>query len=374
MVRQLVRGSDLSVDLGTSGAEFTPAPTRSGVRTLFSNALFGTRFATIWIATGILAIICTIVAPSTFTSASWSSVLPFGSLVVILALGQMLVIMVGGIDLSMAAAISLQANILVGVSKGANDRLAIAVLTVLAVAVLIGFVNGVLVAVVELNPLIVTLSMKFILDGANSQYRLGIANSSKVPNSLANVVIDKLFGVSKAFWAVVALTLVVSVMLRSSTPGRRFQTVGANRRAAWMAGIHVRTYVVLAYIGASVAAGLGAILLSGLVQSPGATPGKDYLLGPVAAVVLGGAALSGGLASPWSTWVAAFFVQILNQMLRILGLDVAWQNVVFGLAIVLGMLISGDRIADVIGRLLVRSSARSPTASPNQLADAKPIT
>jgi ribose transport system permease protein len=301
-------------------------------------------------------------------------VLPFGSLVVILALGQMLVIMVGGIDLSMAASISLLANILVGVSKGANGRLGIAVLAVIGVAILIGFVNGVLVAIVDLNPLIVTLSMKFILDGVTSEYRLGIANNSTVPDSLASVVIDKVFGVSKAFWAVVALTLVVSVMLRSSIPGRRFQTVGANRRAAWMAGVHVRTYVVLAYIGASIAAGLGAILLSGLVQSPGPTPGTPYLLGPVAAVVLGGAALSGGLASPWSTWVAAFFIQVLNQMLRILGLDNAWQNVVFGLAIVLGMLISGDRIADVIGRLMVRSSARSAAAAPDPLVGSKPFT
>jgi ribose transport system permease protein len=338
------------------------------------NRLFGTRFATIWIATGVLVIICSIVAPSTFTSASWSSVLPFGSLVVILALGQMLVIMVGGIDLSMAANISLLANVLVGVSKGQNDRMAVAVITVLAVAVLIGFVNGVLVAVVELNPLIVTLSMKFILDGANSQYRLGIANNSKVPDSLASVVIDKFLGISKAFWAVVALTLVVSLMLRSSTPGRRFQTVGANRRAAWMAGIHVRSYVVLAYIGASVAAGLGAILLSGLIQSPGPTPGAPYLLGPVAAVVLGGAALSGGLASPWSTWVAAFFVQILNQMLRILGLENAWQNVVFGLAIVFGMLISGDRIADIIGRVLLRSTARTEAAASEHVGAANTLT
>ncbi len=365
----------MSVELGRSGAESNPAPTGSGLRTLMSNALFGTRFASIWIATGILAIVCTIVAPSTFTSASLSGfVLPYGSLVVILALGQMLVIMVGGIDLSMAAAISLQANILVGVSKGSNDRLGIAVLTVLVVAIAIGFVNGVLVAVVELNPLIVTLSMKFILDGLTSDYRLGIANNSKVPNSLADVVFEKFFGVSKAFWAVLGLTLVVSVMLRSSTPGRRFQSVGANRRAAWMAGIHVRTYVILAYIGASVAAGLGAILLSGIVQSPGATPGTPYLLGPVAAVVLGGAALSGGLASPLSTWMAAFFLQILTQMLSILGLDAAYRNVVFGLAIVLGMLISGDRIADVIGRLILRSSARSAAAVPSELAGSKPFT
>jgi ribose transport system permease protein len=363
----------LSDNIGISdGSVGADSPRRIATRTLMSNALFGTRFATIWIAAGLLAIVCAIVAPSTFTSASWSSMLPFGSLVAILALGQMLVIMVGGIDLSMAASISLLANILVGVSKGANGRLGVAVLTVLCVAVLIGLVNGLLVAIVELNPLIVTLSMKFVIDGANSQYRLGIANSTTVPNSLAKVVIEKWFGISKAFWAVVVLTLVVSVMLRSSTPGRRFQTVGANRRAAWMAGVHVRTYVVLAYVGASVAAGLGAILLSGIVKSPGATPGKEYLLGPVAAVVLGGAALSGGLASPWSTWMAAFFIQVLNQMLRILGLDNSWQNVVFGLAIVLGMLISGDRIADVIGRLLLRGSARSPTPAPSQLVSSKP--
>jgi ribose transport system permease protein len=346
---------------------------RPALRTLMGNALYSTRFATIWIATGLLAIICTIVAPSTFSAASLSgSVLLYGSLVVILALGQMLVIMVGGIDLSMAASISLLANILVGVSKGSDGRLGIAVLSVLGVAVVIGLVNGLLVAVVELNPLIVTLSMKFVIDGLNSEYRLGIANSTTVPDSFANVVIGKFFGVSKAFWAVLVLTLVVSVLLRSSVPGRRFQAVGANRRAAWMAGIHVRTYVVLAYMGAAVAAGLGAILLSGIVRSPGATPGTPYLLGPVAAVVLGGAALSGGLASPWSTFVAAFFLQVLTQMLSILGLDIAWRNVVFGLAIIVGMLISGDRIADVIGRLLVRSSARSPTAVPNQLAPTKP--
>jgi ribose/xylose/arabinose/galactoside ABC-type transport system permease subunit len=70
--------------------------------------------------------------------------------------------------------------------------------------------------------------------------------------------------------------------------------------------------------------------------------------------------------------MAAFFIQVLNQMLRILGLDNSWQNVVFGLAIVLGMLISGDRIADVIGRLLLRGTARSPTPAASQLASSKP--
>jgi ribose transport system permease protein len=331
---------------------------RLDLRTLLSNLLFGTRFVTIWIAMAVLLLVCKIVAPSTLSSTSWSSILPFGSVVAIVALGQMLVIMMGGIDLSMAASISLLANVLVGVSKGSNDKLAEAIVIVFVVATVIGLVNGLLVAMLDLNPLIVTLSTSLILLGITAEYRVGIANSTTVPDDLSNFVLAKVIGASKTFWFVVALTLVIGVMLRSTTVGRRFQAVGANRRAAWMAGIRVRLYVVGAYIGAAFAAALAAIFIGGIVVSPGVNPGVNYLLGPVAAVVLGGAALSGGLASPSSTWLAAFFVTLLNQMLKVLGLTNASQYVVFGAAIVVGMLISGDRIAEFIGHLLLRPSLR----------------
>jgi ribose transport system permease protein len=331
---------------------------RVDTRTVLSNLLFGTRFVTIWIATAVLLVICRIVAPSTLSSASWSSLLPLGSVVAIVALGQMLVIMMGGIDLSIGASISLLANVLVGVSKGSDGQMAKAVVIVFVVAAAIGLVNGLLVAVFELNPLIVTLATGLILLGINAEYRAGIANSTSVPDALSDFVFAKVLAISKTFWFVVALTLVVSVILRSTTLGRRFQAVGANRRAAWMAGIRVRLYVTGAYVLAACAAGLAAIFIGGIVVSPGVDPGANYLLGPVAAVVLGGAALSGGLASPASTWLAAFFVTLLNQMLKVLGLSNASQFVVFGLAIVVGMLISGDRIAEFIGRLLLRPSLR----------------
>ncbi len=332
---------------------------RSSRRTLLSNLLFGTRFATIWIAALVLVVVCKIVAPSTLSSASWSSLLVFGSIVALVALGQMLVIMMGGIDLSMGAIISLSANVLVGVSKSSDDRLFEAIVTVFVVAVVIGLVNGFLVAVFELNPLIVTLSTSLILLGINTEYRSKNAQNTAVPDRLADfVLIEKWFGISKTFWFVVVVTLALGVVLRSSTVGRRFQAVGANRRAAWMAGIRVKLYVIGAYVGASIAGGMAAIFVAGRVASPGVDPGAAYLLGPVAAVVLGGAALSGGLASPTSTWIAAFFVSLLNQMLAVRGLTRASQNVVFGAAIVLGMLISGDRIAELIGRLMLRPSLR----------------
>jgi ribose/xylose/arabinose/galactoside ABC-type transport system permease subunit len=84
---------------------------------LFGRALFGARFMTIWIATLLLLVVCWAIAPDTLSSTSWSRVLPTASVLALVAIGQMLVIMVGGIDLSIGATISLLANVLVGVAR-----------------------------------------------------------------------------------------------------------------------------------------------------------------------------------------------------------------------------------------------------------------
>jgi ribose/xylose/arabinose/galactoside ABC-type transport system permease subunit len=363
----------LSDDVGTPGVgRITRTARRLGLGSVLSSLLFGSRFVTIWLAGGVLLLVCRIVAPATLSASSWSSLLPIGSVVAVVALGQMLVIMMGGIDLSMAGAISLLANVLVGVSGGSNDRMVWAFAVVFFWAVVIGLVNGLLVAFVGLNPLIVTLSTGLVLLGITAEYRLDIANNSKVPDTLSNVVFERFLGLSKTFWFVLALTVLISLILRSTAAGRRFQAVGANRRGAWMAGIRVRSYVVFAYVAAACAAGLAGILIGGILVSPGVDPGAAYLLGPVAAVVLGGAALSGGLASPMSTWAAAFFVTILNQMLKVLGLSNASQYVVFGAAIILGMVISGDRIADVVGRLLLRPGVQALVTEPTRPPGSSP--
>jgi ribose transport system permease protein len=104
---------------------------------------------------------------------------------------------------------------------------------------------------------------------------------------------------------------------------------------------------------------LAGILLAAFLRNPGATFGAPYLLGPIAAVVIGGASLTGGLASPLSTWAAAFFLAGLNQMMRVMGLPTALQFVVFGLVIIGGMLVSGDRIIRGVEQLL-RERRRTP--------------
>ena len=130
-----------------------------------------------------------------------------------------------------------------------------------------------------------------------------------------------------------------------------------------MAGLHVRTHVVFAYTAAGRSTGGRRSCSPGSASTSTRPSGAAYLLPPIAAVVIAGAALAGGLASATSTWMAALALTLLTQMLLILGLSTAVRFIVFGAAIIVGMLVSGDRIASLLGRLLRPSEGppRKPT-------------
>ena len=318
---------------------------------LLANAAIVSRFLPVWFATAALALVAAVAAPDALGNTSWSYVLPYATILAIAALGQMLVIMQAGIDLSTPGVISFGGNLIAGVGAGSDHRLLLAIPACLGVGMAVGFVNGVLVGLVRLNPLIVTLAVGQIVLAWSSKYsRESVTNHPDVPAGLSSWATGKPLGVSAVFWTGLAITLVVALVLRYTTPGRRFQAVGANPRAAWMAGLRVRTHVVLGYTAAGTLYAVGAVLLAGVRTSIDPALGAAYLLAPIAAVVIAGASLAGGLASAASTWVAALALTFLTQMLLIMGLSAAMQYVVFGAAILAGMVVSGDRVAAVLGR------------------------
>ena len=340
------------------GARLADAATMGRSAQVVASAIVAARFLPIWLLTGTLLVIAAVIAPSTLQSTSWAFILPYMTILAIAALGQMLVIMQAGIDLSTAGVISLCGNVLVGVSVGDNHGLTVGILVCLGLGALVGFVNGILVGIVRLNPLIVTLAVGGIVLAWSSKYARENTISLRVPDSLSSWAGEKPLGVSAVFWTGAAVAVAAALVLRYTTPGRRFQAVGANPRAAWMAGLRVRTYVVFAYTAAGVLYAVAAILLAGVRISIDPAFGASYLLLPIAAVVIAGAALSGGLASATSTWVAALALTFLTQMLLVLGLSAAYQIIVAGAAIILGMLVSGDRVASLLGRLLRSIEAR----------------
>jgi ribose transport system permease protein len=322
------------------------------VRTFVANAVVAARFLPVWLAFGALVIVAAIIAPRTIQNTSWAYVLPYMTILAIAALGQMLVVMHAGIDLSTPGVISLGGNLIVGVSLGHDHRLALGLLACLGLGAGVGLVNGILVGIVRLNPLIVTLAVGQIVAAYSLRYSRENTNSLSVPQALSSWAADKPLGISSVFWTGAAITLALAILLRYTTAGRRFQAAGANPRAAWMAGLHVRTHIVFAYTAAGTLYAMAAILLAGIRINIDPAFGAGYLLAPIAAVVIAGAALSGGLASSTSTWVAALALTLLTQMLLILGLSTALQFIAFGAAIIVGMLISGDRVAALLGRVL----------------------
>ena len=321
-------------------------------RAFVASVIVAARFLPIWIATAVLAIVAAIIAPEALHHTSWAYVLPYMTILAIAALGQMLVVMQAGIDLSTPGVISFGGNLIVGVGVGHGHGLGAGILACVALGAGVGLTNGLLVGIVRLNPLIVTLAVGQIVFAWNLRYSREVTSSSQVPEALSNWAARMPLGISMVFWAGAAITLAVALILRYTAVGRRYQAVGANPRAAWMAGLRVRTHVVFAYTAAGVLYGVAAVLLAGVRINVDPAFGSAYLLAPIAAVVIAGASFSGGLASATSTWMAALALTFLTQMLLILGLSAAMQFIVFGAAIIVGMLVSGDRVATLLGRLL----------------------
>ena len=351
----------------------TVAPPRKGRpvtapgRTFVATAVVAARLLPVWLATAALAIVAAIIAPDSLQHTAWAYVLPYMTILAVAALGQMLVIMHAGIDLSTVGVISFGGNLIVGVSVGSDHRLALGILACIGLGAGVGLVNGVLVGILRLNPLIVTLAVGQIVFAWNLRYSREVTNSSQVPGALSSWAAEKPLGISAVFWAGAAIAVAVALALRYTAAGRRFQAVGANPRAAWMAGLHVRTHVVFAYTAAGILYGVAAVLLAGIRINIDPAFGAAYLLAPIAAVVIAGASLSGGLASATSTWMAALALTFLTQMLLILGLKPAMQYIVFGAAIIAGMLVSGDRVASLLGRLLRLIDA--PAGNPRRVEE-----
>lgn len=326
-----------------------------------TSLVVGSRFVPVYIALALLVVVAWIWAPQTLSSVSLRAIAPYGAVLGVAALGQMLVIMTGGIDLSIPGTMSLAAVIMVGVGAGADENIPKAIAVALAACALVGLVNGLLIGGLKLNPLIVTLAAGSIVTGIVFRYAGTFTVQNPVPEGLTDWVINRVFGISAVFWLGLIVTIIVSILLRYTTAGRRFQVVGANPVAANVVGVRVTTNQILAYVFAALLYAAAAIALAGLLRRPGASVGSQYLLAPIAAVVIGGASLTGGLASPLSTFTAGLFLTGLNQMMLTMGLPTALQFVVFGLVIIAGMLVSGDRITKGVEQLL--RERRRPTRS-----------
>jgi ribose transport system permease protein len=274
-------------------------------------------------------------APSSVSSGAIQSALPFAAVLAIVALGQTLVVMQGGIDLSVAGSVSLVIVIITHEAYGDNAKVLPAALAALGIALVAGLANGLLVGRLGLNAIVATLGMNALL------YAVVLYISGGTPRQttdlLAAIAGGTTVGVPNAVLFAVVATAVTTVVVKRTVAGRRFEAVGANARAAWAAGLKVQRHRGGGYVGAQVLYWLGGLLLAGILNKPTAYQGDTYLLASVAAVVLGGTSLLGGRGNLVATALAALFLTQLDQFVLALGVNFAVKTLVQAAAFAIGV-------------------------------------
>ncbi|MBO1901495.1 ABC transporter permease [Leucobacter weissii] len=290
----------------------------------WSRALSG-RYASIWVATAVLFAVSPLVAPGSLGAAPLLSMLPFAAVLAIAAAGQTLVVQQRGLDLSVPGMIALGAVLVTKLPQSYGWEVVPAVLVGLAVPLLFGLLNGVIIVLFRVMPLVVTLGMNSVLLGI--VFMVSGGTPASAPNALNQFALDRTLGFPNSLLIAVVVILGAGFIGSRTIVGRRLTAVGVSEPAARAVGAPVVSYQVLAYGVAAGFYGAAGALLAAYTKTPPLFLGDAYLLPTVAAVVLGGTALSGGLASMVSTGVAALFLTQLGQLFRALGWPDSWQLV-----------------------------------------------
>jgi ribose transport system permease protein len=299
---------------------------------------FAPRYRVVWLALAGLVLLTLISAHEVFRTDSMTLVTGLAGVLAIASAGQLLVIMSGGIDLSVPAVMTFAAGIVVHQTNAANGRLLGAIVEVLLLTALIGLVTGLLVVVVRLNAMIVTLAMNGIVTGVMLIW-IGttFSNTGQVPANLAKLAARHIDFLNVVGLIAIVLIAALALVMRLSSVGRCYVAAGTNRVAAEIIGVRVVFYELGGYVSAAMLYGVAGIFLAGLLTTPDFTVGDAYQLSTIIAVALGGAALAGGPASLVSSAAGCFFVALLQQYLQAKSYSAGVSQVVNGLVLILAV-------------------------------------
>ena len=328
MIRTLL--SAASVESGTQTAGSRESIIPRGSRRLLSRGLVTVSAATIALVAASL-----LFAPSSLTRGTLLTMLPFAAALAVASLGQTLVVMQGGIDLSVAGGFSLYVVILTKYPAGDNSELLPAIGIAFLAAIAAGSLNGLLIGRMRLNPIVATLGTNALLFGGVLWYSAGIPTTTTA--RLASFGGGLWLGVPTPVYVAVGATAVVAAAVKMTVAGRRFEGVGANETAARTSGLRVERHQAGAYVWAQILYCVAALLHAGIVNQPTAYEGNNYLLPTVAAVVLGGTSLRGGRGNLVATAIAALFLSQLDQFVLALGVSYATRTLVQAAALAVGV-------------------------------------
>jgi ribose transport system permease protein len=261
----------------------------------------------------------------------------------LVAIGQTLVVLIGGIDLSVGAVLTLSLVLGAGIARGADSMVPVAIVVCLGVGALIGLVNGLLTTRLRLPALIATLATATMVKGASWVYTNGAPNGS-MPPTLQFAANGKIGIVPVADIIIALVFIAVLVLLTRTVFGRRLYAVGANPRTARLTGIRVERLTEIAYTLCGMLAAAAGLLLGGYIAVGTLDAGEPYILNSLAVVLIGGTSLSGGEGGVWGTIVGVAILAVLTALLIQLSVPIALRSVLLAIIVVVGAVLQGRRI------------------------------
>lgn len=301
----------------------------------------------IFVITGVLILGSRAISSSFGSWAQLETILYLSAFLIIVAFGQGLVILVRGLDLSVASVITL-GGVLTTIWLNGSNEFAWALLpAILAVCAVVGGLSGVGVTFLRIPPFIMTLATGIIVYSLCLGYTAG-SPRGYAPPFLVGFMQARWLGVPAPILFLVAFVVVAVIVQSWSTLGRRLYAVGNNPAAAYVAGLQTRALIIAAYAVSGACAGLTGIMLAGYSDGATLRMGDDYLLPSVAAVVIGGSSILGGQGSFIGTVGGAILLTTLGTILAALGIEEGWKTIIEGGVILFALVLLREQFYEAL--------------------------
>jgi ribose transport system permease protein len=283
----------------------------------------------------VLVVFGLIVSDRFGTMANARNVLEQSTALALVSLGQTLVIITGGIDLSVGSMVSLASVLLSGITNGDPTMMWVAIAVILAVGVLVGLINAGASIYLGVHPLIVTLGMGAILQGVTLLYTQ--TPIGKMPKGFGDIAYGRFFGLPIGAVFTIVVFALTAIFLRKVPLGRYIYATGDDAVGAQLMGLPRRKVLFFVYAFCGLMASVAAIFLVARLGSGQPYTGQNYTLTSITPVVVGGTLLSGGRGGVIGTLMGVYLVSLLNNLLNFLDLSTHYQLIVQGLIVIVAV-------------------------------------
>jgi ribose/xylose/arabinose/galactoside ABC-type transport system permease subunit len=311
-------------------------PPRSVSRFRFDPATYG---STIVLVVGI--IVTAIFQPVFLTMSNIANVLSQIAVLGILTMAQTIVLISGGIDLSVGSNVALS-GVVAGLLFMHGVPLWIDCLAAMGCATIIGLINGVLVAQNRAHPFIITLGMLTLLEGIAELITGGspVNDMGALSTTLGGTIF---FGIPTAVVLLFVVVALTAFFLARTPLGRTAYAIGGNEEASYLSGIPIKRTKIYIYTLAGVVAGIAALTLSGILNAAEANIGTGLELQSIAAAVIGGTPLIGGRGGAWRSLQGVLLLGVVSNSLNLMSVGANYQNIALGIIVLIAVMVQKNR-------------------------------